>query len=95
MHLKIFFALALLLAVFYTAKAAVSQSLPSSDHPGKCWIGDREYDVGTHHPDGECVQVHCASDFSAELQTCGVAIGPDGQRKTKVDLSKKYPECCP
>lgn len=64
MSLKSFVVLVVALCMFYSTHADVWQSLPDTSHPGKCWDGEHEYDVGTYYPEGKCQEVSCNSDFS-------------------------------
>uniref|UniRef100_A0A336N9S2 CSON010342 protein n=1 Tax=Culicoides sonorensis TaxID=179676 RepID=A0A336N9S2_CULSO len=44
--------------------------------------------------EGRCQKIFCHSDFSMEVQDCGTVVMRDCE-KLPIDLSKKYPDCCP
>lgn len=65
----------------------------SLDFPGKCYDGDRTYDVGTYYSKTDCMKMECAKDFSMTFMGCGSVQPPEGFVNIP-DLSKQYPDCC-
>ncbi|XP_063384916.1 la1-like protein 15 [Cydia fagiglandana] len=48
-----------------------------------------------YYPDQKCERYNCQRNGETRWETCGAVLVKPGCRKSEVDLSKRYPDCCP